>query len=276
MDALGVTLQAGAATDVGLRRRINEDSMFVGHPLYVVADGMGGHDAGDRASQAVVQQLSTLAGRADLEPDHLTVALDAAQVAVSAIADGESNGAGSTVTGVVAITRDGRPHWLVFNIGDSRVYRLRDGVLEQLTVDHSIAQQLIESGELAREDAGTFTGRNVITKAVGADDSAADFWLYPIVASEALVLCSDGLTGEVDEVAIAAIVDGAGDPQQAADRLVAAALAGGGRDNVTVVVVRVESGGIDASLDEATGVVQPVEAEDDDGATIELPRVRRG
>lgn len=275
MDALEVTLEAGAATDVGLRRRANEDSMFVGHPLYVVADGMGGHDAGDRASQAVVLSLSTLADRTGLVPADLAAALDAAHASVTAIADSVENGAGSTVTGVVALSQDGRPHWLVFNIGDSRVYRLRDGALEQLTVDHSIAQELIEAGRLAREDAGSYKGRNVITKAVGASDSSADYWMYPIVATDTMVLCSDGLTGEVSDAEIAAIVDSSTHSQQAADRLIAAALAGGGRDNVTVVVVRVVGGGIDASLDEATGVVRPVE-DDDDGSTIELPRVRRG
>ena len=250
--------------------------MLVGHPVYAVADGMGGHDAGDRASQAVVAELRVLVGRTGLVPEDLSAVIDSAHSSVRAIADLTERGAGSTVTGAVFVEHSGRPHWLIFNIGDSRVYRHRDGELTQLTVDHSMAQALVEQGKLAKEDMSTYTGRNVITKAVGADDSSADYWLYPIVSGETLVICSDGLTGEVaDDVIAAELVQSTG-AQLAADRLVALALANGGKDNVTVIVLDVVAGGVHSDLDESTaviGAVAPVTDELDE-TTIEVPRSR--
>jgi protein phosphatase len=267
-------LLVGSSTDVGLRRAANEDSLIVAHPVYAVADGMGGHDAGDRASQAVVAALQSLAGRVTLTPDDVADAVSTAHSTVRTIADETARGAGSTLTGIVSLPHGGRAHWLVFNIGDSRVYRLRGSELLQLTVDHSIAQQLVDDGTLAREDVATYSGRNVITRAVGADESEADYWLYPVVASDRFVICSDGLTGEVTDEAIRAVLLSTREVQGAADRLVGQALAHGGRDNVTVVVIEVVDGGIDAELDEATGVVsrlgEPVVQDDLDEDTLEV------
>jgi protein phosphatase len=267
-----LVLSVGGTTDVGLRRRVNEDSVILEHPIFAVADGMGGHDAGDRASQAVVRELRALVGR-DLESSvEVSQVIDAAHVSVRSIADETSRGAGSTLSGAAIVLQARRPHWLVFNIGDSRVYRLLSGALTQLTVDHSLAQELVDDGRLAREDVPNYQAKNVITKAVGADDSAADLWLYPVVTGETLLMCSDGLTGEVGDDAIREVLGTSESPQAAADRLVALALQNGGRDNVSVVVVAVESGGIDADLDESTGVV-PTDNEPD-ADTIQLPRKR--
>jgi len=268
-------LAVGSGTDVGLRRKVNEDSLFAQHPVYIVADGMGGHEAGDKASQAVVLELSRLAGRAAVTPDELADSLDRAHAAVRVIAEGTSRGAGSTLTGVVVSVQGGRPHWLVFNIGDSRVYLLRGGDFVQLTVDHSIAQEMIDEGTLAREDLATYAGRNVITKAVGADHSDADFWLYPIVTGDRLVMCSDGLSGEVTDEGIVAQLVANLDPQAAADALVADALAHGGRDNVTVLVVDAVAGGVSVDLEEATIAAEARPADIDDeleANTIEIPR----
>ena len=268
-------LVVGTGTDVGLRRKVNEDSLLAAHPVYIVADGMGGHEAGDKASQAVVLELSGLVGKLAITPDELADSLDRAHAAVRVIAAGTSRGAGSTLTGVVISDQGGRPHWLVFNIGDSRVYLLRGEDFVQLTVDHSIAQELIDDGKLAREDLATYAGRNVITKAVGADHSDADFWLYPIVTGDRLVLCSDGLSGEVTDEGIAAHLVANADPQAAAEALVADALAHGGRDNVTVVVIDAVAGGVSVDLEEATiaAEMRPAEVEDElDATTIEIPR----
>lgn len=271
-----LVLSVGSRTDVGLRRAVNEDSTLAQHPIYAVADGMGGHEAGDRASQAVIAQLSALAGRADLVPDDLSIAIDAAHSSVGAIAEEMSRGAGSTVTGAMLVEQAGRPHWLVFNIGDSRVYRYRPSRLEQLTVDHSVVQGLVDDGTLAKDEVATYKGRNVITRAVGADDSGADFWLYPVVTGESLLLCSDGLTGEVDDDTIGSVLSIAQDPQVWVDRLVELALAGGGRDNVSVVIVSVTAGGLSSDIDEATGAVGPLGPlpDDLDESTIEMPRRR--
>lgn len=249
--ASSIVLRVGARTDVGHRRKANEDSLFVGDPLYVVADGMGGHAAGDLASQAVIEQLSVLAGRHDVTPLLLSTTLASAHGAVRLIADANERGAGSTVTGVVLVDHDDSAQWLVFNIGDSRVYRFRDGELVQLTVDHSLVQELVDDGTLRRDEMATYAGRNIITRAVGADDSDADCWLYPVVAGERLVLCSDGLTGEVDDGGIARILSRGDDAQETADALVQEALDGGGRDNVTVLVVDVVAGGVDDAVAEA-------------------------
>jgi protein phosphatase len=269
--AAPVTVVAGVRTDVGLKRSVNEDSVIAEFPVFAVADGMGGHEAGDRASRAVIEELRGLVGRDELTPDDVADVLHAAHENVRGIAEGTSRGAGSTVTGAVVLEHSERPHWLVFNIGDSRVYRLREREFAQLTVDHSIAQELIESGRLAREEVGSYSGRNVITRAVGSEDSTADFWLYPIVEGERLLICSDGLTGEVDESDVAAVLASVPDVADAAEGLVARALENGGKDNVTVVVVEVAGGGISAALDEETGIV-PADGDDVDENTVELPK----
>jgi protein phosphatase len=271
-----LVLTHGASTDVGLRRAINEDSMLIAHPLYVVADGMGGHAAGDRASQAVISTLTAIGGRGDLDASSVSRALESAHASVRLISEELEKGAGSTVTGVVVVDHADRPHWLVFNIGDSRVYRLRGAELQQLTTDHSLVQQLVDSGVLAKKDAATYPGRNVITRAVGASDSAADLWLYPVVAGDKIVLCSDGLTNEVSDESIRAVLLSTSDAQQSADGLVSRALAHGGRDNVTAVVVQVETGGISPDLDEATRRVARIGAVIDDELEEDtVPRIKR-
>ena len=276
-----VVLDAGAATDVGLRRKANEDSYLTGYPIFAVADGMGGHDAGDRASQAVIQQLSTLVGARDIRPETLVAALETARVSVAAIADETERGAGSTVTGVAVSMHEAIAHWLVFNIGDSRVYRLRDGLLSQLSIDHSLVQQLLDSGELAPADLASFQGKNVITRAVGADDSDADLWMHPILQNERLLLCSDGLTGEATDEEIRDLLLATPGAQPAADALVKRALENGGRDNVTVVVLDVVVGGILPVFDEETVLSSRRAAEAEDNAnadTVEIPprEARRG
>ena len=266
-----VVLDAGVATDVGLRRLVNEDSAIAAYPIFAVADGMGGHEAGDKASQAVVAALETLVGGVDVDPERLAGVLEAAQAGVEAVAEGTDKGAGSTLTGAAVHRRHGVPHWLVFNVGDSRVYRLREGLFEQLTVDHSIVQQLLDDGSLDPSEAATFKGRNVITRAMGAEDNDADVWFHPVINGERLVLCSDGLSGEVDDAGIAAVLDAHADSTEAAEALVAAALAGGGRDNVTVVVLGVVSGGLESADQWTLPRMVAAEPDDFDGDTLESP-----
>lgn len=259
-----LVLSTGARSDVGLRRAANEDSMLVADPIYAVADGMGGHAAGDLASQAAVAQLRSIAGLAGVTVPDLQTALDEAQRSVRVIADANDRGAGTTVTGVVSSVYAGEPHWILFNVGDSRVYRQRDGVLEQLSHDHSFAQQLVDSGSLAREDVHSYRGRNVITRAVGSDDSPADISLYPVQSGERLLICSDGLTTEVVDAEIGALLAENPQAQAAANALVARAIRNGGRDNVTAVVIDVVSG---APADAPAGPVesvQPAESADPD------------
>ena len=270
------TLEAGSRTDVGLRRRLNEDSLLVAHPIYVVADGMGGHDAGDRASAAVVEAFRPLAGAEHLDTVGVAAAIERAHDAVRLIADGTQRGAGSTLVMAGVVQVGGRAHWIVAHVGDSRAYRLREGVLEQLTVDHSLVQELIDSGQLALDEVEAFGSRNVITRAIGADGSAADFALQPIVTGDRLILCSDGLHSEIDDAHIAQIAAAAQTAQIAADRLLDAAIAAGGRDNVTVLVVDALAGGAAAWLDDETAVGGSTSGDADlDEDTLERPRRAR-
>jgi len=250
--AAAVVIGPGVRTDVGLKRKANEDSYLSGYPVFVVADGMGGHDAGDRASQAVVHELSSLVGQEGVGPDELAEVLDRAQAAVGLIADETERGAGSTLTGVIVTMQGSIAHWLVFNVGDSRVYRLREGELTQLTVDHSVMQQLLDDGTLDPADIEAYPGKNVITRAMGADDSDADYWLHPIVQNERLLLCSDGLSGEVSDDVIRTTLLTTPGAQAAADVLVSLALQNGGKDNVTVIVLDVLAGGLDPLVDDLT------------------------
>lgn len=232
-----VVLSAGARTDVGRTRKHNEDAYLCEPPLFLVADGMGGYAAGEVASAAVVDEFRALATGAPLEAQHLREALDRAIVTVSAL-DGDAEGAGTTVSGVGVAQVDGVPYWAVINIGDSRTYRMYRGDLEQISVDHSVVQELVDAGQLTHEEARTDSRRNMVTRAIGAGaPSEPDFWMVPVEDGDRIVVCSDGLSGEVDDAHMAHLLGEHPDPQVAADALVSEALARGGRDNVTVVVV---------------------------------------
>ena len=250
----GVELAVAAVTDPGLKRTVNEDSYLAEAPVFLVADGMGGYEAGDRASAAVVSAFrGRLVNREYAELNDIRDALLAADDQVAAVAAETTRGAGSTVTGIALVQHDGAPFWLIFNVGDSRVYRHVGSDLTQLTVDHSLGQELIERGELRREDLATYPDRNVITRAIGAADSMADSWLVPVVNGERLLICSDGLHSEVDDEGIRAVLTMNGKPESAAQALVNRAKQNGGRDNISVIVLDVLSGGGDAVADATTG-----------------------
>lgn len=259
-----VVLAVSAVTDVGLKRQANEDSYLATSPVYLVADGMGGYEAGDRASAAVVEAFRQHApGPGFPSLVQVRQALTAAEEGVAVVADTTKRGAGSTVSGVVLVEHLGVVQWLVFNVGDSRVYRHYGSELEQLTVDHSLGQELIDRGELAPEDLMTFPDRNVITRAIGAPDATADSWLMPITNGERLMICSDGLSSEVADEGIRATLTMSGTPTSAAEALVQRAKQAGGRDNITVIVLDVVSGG-SAVVGEYTTGAQRVSDEVED------------
>ncbi|WP_091229735.1 PP2C family serine/threonine-protein phosphatase [Microbacterium sp. 3J1] len=252
MTLSSVVLNVASLTDTGLTRTANEDSVLAASPVFLVADGMGGHEAGDRASAAVVAAFEPLRGRS-VVVDDVRDALGRAAAVVEGIAAQHKRGAGSTVTGVALVEHEGAPHWLVFNVGDSRVYRHHGNELTQLTIDHSLGQEMVDAGELRPADLESFSQRNVITRAIGATDSTADSWLLPVVDGERLLLCSDGLSGEVSDEGIRATLTMCGRPETAASALVRRALQAGGRDNVSVVVIDVVAGGARARPDDDTG-----------------------
>jgi protein phosphatase len=233
-------LSVGAASNIGLVRERNEDSALSTAGLYAVADGMGGHAAGDVASRLAVAALMRLAGRDDLEPADLKAAIAAANgdLLAATEADGRHSGMGTTLTGLALVHRRVRPQWAVFNVGDSRVYRFVDDTLTQLTVDHSEVQELLDSKLISAEDAKLYHRRNVVTRSLGTIPAPRpDVLLIDPVPGERFLICSDGLTIEVGHETIAAVLAAESDPQRAADRLVATALDAGGRDNVTVLVI---------------------------------------
>ena len=241
----------GAASDTGLKRALNEDRYLAQTPVFVVADGMGGHEAGERASAEAVEALAALVGLPAVTGLQVRQCLSDAQSRVTAIDTVPGRGAGTTVTGVIISEHDGVPYWLVVNLGDSRTYRLADGQLEQVSVDHSEVQEMVEDGELTAEEAAHHPRRHVVTKALGVGtDHEADFWMIPIAAHDRILVCSDGLTGELCDEKITQILLTEASPQAAADLLVEAALAAGGRDNVTVIVV--DASDVPGSEDVAT------------------------
>lgn len=233
-----ITVRAGAATDIGLRRRLNEDSYLARSPLFLVADGMGGYDAGEIASAAVITEFTALVDRASVSVDEVRDAFDRAQAQVRSLPAGAGAGAGTTLSGVAITELNGDGYWLTINVGDSRTYRLADGVLEQISVDHSYVQELIDHGELSPEEAWQDSRRNVVTRAIGAgSDTTPDFWLLPAEEGDRILVCSDGISGELEPDQIARVLRSEPSAQDAATRLVHEALLRGGRDNATAVVV---------------------------------------
>jgi protein phosphatase len=235
-----ISLSWAALSDKGYRRSVNEDSLLARSPIFAVADGMGGHTAGDFASTAVVTRLAEQVSVDFVGEDALTTALRSAVDDMGRGVGHTDLGTGTTVTGIALTLVDEAPYWLVFNIGDSRVYNYRDATLEQLTVDHSIVQELLDAGAITPAEAEVHPHSNVITRAVGFnEDPVPDFFLIPIVAGSRLLVCSDGLTKELTEHGIRHFLAEGTSPLDAAQQLMDAALGNGGRDNVTVVVVDV-------------------------------------
>ena len=236
-------LSWGATTHVGRRRRTNEDAFHAERGVYFVADGMGGHEAGAQASATAVAVLCSLGTTESASEADVHAAVSDAHQAVSRIATRPGRNAGTTMSGAVVVQRDGVPCWLVANVGDSRTYRFSEGELSQVTTDHSLVQELVAAGEVSPEDARTFERRHVITRALGGMiEPEPDCWYLPIVPGERLMICSDGLTEEVSAEMIAHVLRDQPHPQLAADQLVNCALLAGGRDNITVLVVDVETG----------------------------------
>jgi serine/threonine protein phosphatase PrpC len=222
-----IRLTWAAATDRGHRRAANEDSYVAQSPIFAVADGMGGHSAGDLASAAVVT------GAIDR-------ALERATDDIEIVGEGSELGVGTTVTGVVLTLQGGEPYFAVFNIGDSRVYQFERGELRQVTVDHSVVQEMVDSGLIDRAQAEHHPDSNVITRAVGFNmPPTADYWMLPLRPGFRLLICSDGLTKELGDDRLLALMSAGQDARNTAHALVDAALAAGGRDNVTTIVLDV-------------------------------------
>ena len=301
-----LTIRSGGVTDRGLRRETNEDALIVTDTMCAVADGMGGHEAGEVASALCVATLgasdlfslddfrdyritepepgsdvarfrATIDRQLKLDPDVPNGALDAVHRVRSVLWEADQaiqaqcgTRAGTTVTGAWLVEIEGAWLWIIFNVGDSRTYLLTGPLVgeevteasgpvgvTQLTVDHSEVQYLVSIGQLTPAQALVHPRRNVITRALGTGQIwEPDVVVVPAVPGQRLLMCSDGLTGELSPAHIARVLHSVRHPKEAADVLVQAALRTGGRDNVTLVVADV------------------LDAEDPAAHTSTIPRVR--
>lgn len=248
-------VRSGSATHVGLVRDHNEDSLLARGMVFAVADGMGGHAAGEVASRLAVEALAGLVEHPPARTDDVAEVLHEAnrRILRSQSQNAEQRGMGTTVAGLTVVDAGGREHWVVFNIGDSRVYRLADNRMSLVTRDHSEVRELLDAGLIDPTEAARHPLRHVITRSLGSDPAPTpDVWVLPPTPGERFVICSDGLSGELDDRDIMLLARKYADPQIAAEQLVGAAVRAGGRDNVSVVVVAVDSGEDDGDDDADT------------------------
>ena len=232
---MDLILSAAMATDIGRVRTNNEDSAFAGRHLVAVADGIGGLPAGELASRIAIDALATLE-EADLDNPlpALRKAVNAANGRILDLADANPavDGMGTTVTALL-LTPGGLG---LVHVGDSRAYRLRSGTLEQVTKDDTFVQTLVDEGVLTPADARVHPRRSLVTQAVQGHDFIATYEMLSTGPGDRFLLCSDGLSDVISDDEIGAILAEHPDPYGCAASLVSAALAGGGPDNVTVVV----------------------------------------
>lgn len=234
-------LSWGASTDMGMVRQQNEDSFLAEEGLYVVADGMGGHNAGEVASALAVTAMKSALRGGVSDAGRLREAVQQANTAIytASLDDSAQSGMGTTLTAAIVVPGE-EPRFMIANVGDSRTYLFRNGELSRISIDHSYVQELVNEGILSEEEARTHPRRNIVTRALGIDRSVmVDVFSQTVRTGDRLVLCSDGLVDEVPDADIAAVLTQNRDPQVAAESLVMVANAAGGRDNTTVVIVDV-------------------------------------
>jgi len=259
-------LRGAAATDVGRVRTGNEDRYLAGESLFAVADGVGGHQAGEVAAQTAIEQLEK--SFTSRTTEGLVDAVHEANAAVWNLAQqhAEKRGMGTTLT-ALALVNDGDEEQLALcNVGDSRGYLFQRGDLMQVTEDHSLVEELVREGQLTHEEAQVHPQRSIITRALGMErEIDVDAWTLTPYAGDRILLCSDGLSNEVGADRIAAILRQLADPQDAARELVRQARANGGNDNITVVVVDIVDDGGKAEEASAALAADTADAADADG-----------
>jgi len=249
-------LRSGSATDTGLVRSVNQDLAVETGTLFGVADGMGGHAGGEVAARLAVDTLTVAFGAKPTGAGLSEAVTEANRVVFEHSLDNpELRGMGTTLTAAALVHEDGRDQIALVNVGDSRSYRYHDGQLTQITVDHSLAEEMVRSGEISEAEAAVHPHRHILTRALGVgDDVAVDLWRIQPTRGDRFLLCSDGLTNELEEPQIAEVLATVPDPQVAADLLVRAARTHGGSDNITVVVVDV----VLDDVEDASGSAAPV------------------
>ena len=257
-----LTLAIGAATDTGNLRGQNEDAHIAEQNLFAVADGMGGHNAGEVASAMAIEHLQNVAisGVSSAEAFAQVVRDLNSAIYTSATSTTDQRGMGTTLTAAALLAptdnMDQPSQIVIANVGDSRTYLLRSGELRQLSVDHSYVQELVTEGLLTVDEARNHPRRNIVTRALGIDEQVSvDTWTIPMFDGDRFMLCSDGLVDEVPLDEITEMMREHSAPQHIAERLVTAAKRHGGRDNITVIVVDVN---INAAAPEVVADIAPV------------------
>ncbi len=237
------TLRWGYATNVGRVRKVNQDAVWGNGSLFIVADGMGGHQGGEVASSITVESMSSsgqVTSVAELE-DAVNRANE--QIREKGAEDPSLGGMGTTVVAVgvlPASLHDGELVLSAANVGDSRLYVYANGELEQISIDHSLVGELERAGQITADEASRHPQRNVVTRALGADANVeVDTWELPAAYGQRYLLCSDGLVNEVSDEEIAELLESVDDPYEAAEKLIKAANQSGGRDNITVLILDV-------------------------------------
>ena len=240
---MSTPILSAAASHVGKIRASNQDSGSVGNHLFIVADGMGGHAGGDVASALAIRHLVALdrpySSVEEAREEIYRGILDAGKELTRAVADHpELTGMGTTISGMVRVGNK----VVVAHIGDSRIYLLRDGVLEQITADHTFVQRLVDSGRITPEEAAVHPRRSVLMRVLGDVDvdPEIDTHVLDTKPGDRWLLCSDGLSGYVAEREIAEILLTTDDPEEACEKLIQASLAEGAPDNVTAVIVHID------------------------------------
>ncbi len=234
----------GASSDTGILRVQNEDSYLAQEGIFVVADGMGGHNAGEVASAMAIKMLGEAHAKGIADANQLAKTIEQINNSIfeAAANQTDQHGMGTTLT-VLALTPNSSSTEVsvaVANIGDSRTYLLRGDEFRQVSVDHSYVQDLVSEGLITRDEARTHARRNIVTRALGIEPTVAvDTWTLPLIIGDRYILCSDGLVDEVTDEAIEKCVKQQIEPQKVTDQLIAIANANGGRDNITVIVVDV-------------------------------------
>jgi protein phosphatase len=245
-------------TDTGRQRRGNEDAFYARAPLFAVADGMGGAQAGEVASHLAVEVLEQgLPDSAGSVEERLRERVREANARImeSAQADDARAGMGTTLT----VAYVGEDDLTVAHVGDSRLYRLRDGTFERLTDDHSLVEELVRQGKLTPEEADEHPQRSIITRALGAEEGVeADSRTWPGRHGDVYLICSDGLTSMIPEAHVAQVLAEAPSLASAGRMLIDAANDAGGRDNITVVLFRLEEVGAGAPAPQETAEHQAV------------------
>ena len=256
-------------TDTGRQRRTNEDSVFARPPLFAVADGMGGARAGEVASQMVVEVLEGGIPDGGSAEEHLAERAREANRRIHERAQTEASRAGMGTTLTAAYV--GEDAVSVAHVGDSRAYRMRDGELEMITRDHSLVGELVRRGKLTEQEAEEHPQRSVITRALGPEAAVdVDTWTFPAQAGDLFLLCSDGLTSMVGEARIRELLEEHPELREAGQALIKEANERGGRDNISVVLFRLEDVGAAEATDQPTEVgLKPASPEQIAAATAE-------